>query len=58
MGEMKNACWILFRKPERKRPLERPRLRLEDHTEMHVNELGCEDVNWIHLAQSLFQLSS
>jgi hypothetical protein len=34
MGENRNA-YILFGKPERKRPLERSRRRLEDNTKMN-----------------------
>jgi hypothetical protein len=30
-GKKKNACKVLVRKPERKRPLERPRCSWEDN---------------------------
>jgi hypothetical protein len=36
MGEMKNVYSILTRKPEGKRPLERPRRRWEDNNIMDV----------------------
>jgi hypothetical protein len=38
-------------KPERKRPLERPRRRWEDGIKMDLRETGWGDVEWIHLAQ-------
>jgi hypothetical protein len=40
MGEMGNACKILIGKPERKRPLGRPRHRWEDDTRMDLREWG------------------
>jgi hypothetical protein len=51
MGEMKNACKILIGKPERKRPIDRPRRRWEDNIRMDLREIGWEDVDWMHLAQ-------
>jgi len=51
MGKMKNEHNVLVGKPERRRPLEIPRLRWKDNITMDLTELGCEDVNWIHLAQ-------
>ena len=38
-------------KPEGKRLLERPRRRWEDNTEMDLQEVGCEDMDRIELAQ-------
>jgi hypothetical protein len=38
-------------KPERKRPLERPRHRWEDNIKMDLREIGMNGVNWIWLAQ-------
>ena len=38
-------------KPERKRPLGRPRREWEDNTKMDLQELGCEGMDWIELAQ-------
>jgi len=38
-------------KPERKRPLGRPRHRWEDNIKMDLQEVGCESMNWIELAQ-------
>jgi len=37
--------------PERKRPLGRPRHRLEDNNEMDLQEVICGGMDWIDLAQ-------
>jgi hypothetical protein len=50
MGKMRNAYTILVRKPQRKRPLGRPRRRWEDNIRMDIREIGL-GVDWIHLAQ-------
>jgi hypothetical protein len=50
MEQMMNAYIILVRNPEGKRPLGRPRHRYEN-IGMDLREIGCEDVDWIHLAQ-------
>jgi hypothetical protein len=42
---------ILVGKPEGKRSLGRPRCRWEDNIKMHLNKVGREVVDWIHLAQ-------
>jgi hypothetical protein len=39
MDEMKNACRILAEKPERKRPLGRPRCRWEDTIKIDIEEI-------------------
>jgi hypothetical protein len=39
------------RKPEGKRPLVRPRPRLEDNIKMDLQEIECGGVDWIELAQ-------
>jgi hypothetical protein len=39
-----NAYKILVRKHEGKRPLWRPRCRLEENIKMNFKEIGCEDV--------------
>jgi hypothetical protein len=49
--ERGEACTVLMGKPEGKRPLERPRCRLEDGIRMDFREIGCGGVEWIHLAQ-------
>jgi len=38
-------------KPERNRPLGRPRLRWEDNKKMNLQEVGCGSMDWIRLAQ-------
>jgi hypothetical protein len=38
-------------KPEGKRPLGRPRRRWEDNIKMDLQEVGCEGMDWIELAQ-------
>jgi hypothetical protein len=40
MGGARNSCNILVGKPERKRPLGRPRRRWEDNIRMHLKEMG------------------
>jgi hypothetical protein len=50
-GEKRNACRLLVGKPERKRPLGRPRCRGVDNIRMHLREVGWGDVDWIGLAQ-------
>jgi len=41
----------LVGKPERKRPLGRPRRRWDDNIKMDLQEVGCGDMDWIELAQ-------
>ena len=41
----------LVKKPEGKRPLERPRRRWEDNIMMDLQEVGCGGMDWIELAQ-------
>jgi len=38
-------------KPEGKRPLGRPRHRWKDNIKMDLQEVGCECMDWIDLAQ-------
>jgi len=42
---------MLVGKPEKKQPLEWYRRRWNDHIKLNLKEVGCEDVDWIHLAQ-------
>jgi len=39
-------------KSEGKRPLGRPRRRWEDNIKMNLQEVGCEGMDWIELAQN------
>jgi hypothetical protein len=38
-------------KPERKRPLERPRHRWQGNIKINLREIGWGDTDWIDLAQ-------
>jgi hypothetical protein len=42
---------VLVGKPEGKRPLGRPRHRLEDNIKIDLQKLGCGVLDWIELAQ-------
>jgi hypothetical protein len=48
---MRGVYRILVGKPEGKRPLGRPRCRLENNIKMQLQEVGCGVVDWIGLAQ-------
>jgi hypothetical protein len=50
MWEKRNAYRLLVGKPERKRPLGRPRRRWVDNIRMDLGEVEWCDVNWIGLA--------
>jgi hypothetical protein len=51
MGEERKVYKVLVGKPERKRPLERPRRRREYGIRMDLREIGLGSVDWIRLAQ-------
>ena len=51
MGEERGAYRVLVGKPERKRPLGRPRRRWVDNIRMDLQEVGCGYVDWIGLVQ-------
>ena len=51
MGERRGAYRVLVGKSEGKRPLGRPRRRCEDNIKMDLQEVGCEDMDWIDRAQ-------
>ena len=44
-------CSVLVRKPVGMRPSGRPRHRWEDNIKMDLQEVGCEGMDWIDLAQ-------
>jgi hypothetical protein len=48
-GGERNAYRSLVGKPEKKRPLERPRCRQEDNIKMDLRELGWGGMDWIDL---------
>ena len=50
-GEKRGVYRVSVGKPKGKRPLGRPRCRLEDNIKMDLQEMGCGDMDWIELAQ-------
>jgi len=51
MGDRRGAYWVLVGTPEGKRPLGRPRRRLEDNIKMNLQKVGWGAMDWIDLAQ-------
>jgi len=51
MGEKTGVYRVLVGKTEGKRPLGRPRRRWEGNIKMDLQEVGCEVVDWMELAQ-------
>jgi len=51
MGEEREAYRVLVGKPEGRRPLGIPRRRWVDNIRMDLQEVGCEYMDWIGLAQ-------
>jgi hypothetical protein len=51
IGEKRNSYRILVGKPERKRPLGRPRHRWLDNIKINFREIGWDGMDWIDLAQ-------
>jgi hypothetical protein len=54
MGEKRNVYRLLVGKPERKRPLGRPRRRWIDNIKMELLEIGLSVVSWIGVAQDRY----
>jgi hypothetical protein len=52
MEESRDVYRVLIGKPERKRPLGRPRRSWEDNIKMDLQEVGCGGMDWIDLAQN------
>ena len=48
-GKAYSGFW--WWKPKEKRPLGRPRRRREDNIKMDIQEVGCEGMDWIDMAQ-------
>jgi hypothetical protein len=46
---------VLVGRPERKRPLGRPRCRWEDNIKVDLRETGIDEANWIRLTQDRVQ---
>jgi hypothetical protein len=51
MGERTNSYMILMRKPERRRPLGRPRRRWVGNIKMDLIGREWDGMDWINLAQ-------
>jgi len=51
MGEERWVYRVLVGKPEGRRPLGRPRRRWMDDIRLDLQEVGCEYMDWIGLAQ-------
>jgi len=51
MGERSGVYMILVGKPKGKKPLGRPRHRWDDNINMDLQEVGCEGMDWISVAQ-------
>jgi len=51
MGEERGVYRVLVGKPEGRRPLGRPRRGWVDIIRVDLQEVGCEYVDWIGLAQ-------
>jgi len=51
MGERRGVYRVLMGKPEGKTPLERSRHRWEYNIKMDLQEVGCEDTDWIEMVQ-------
>jgi hypothetical protein len=51
MGKRRDVYTVLVGKPEGKRPLGRPRRRLEDNIKMDLQEVECGGMEWIELAE-------
>jgi hypothetical protein len=49
--ETHNAYRFVVGKPERRRPLGRPRRRWEDNIKMDLGGIGCRGMDWIDLPE-------
>ena len=52
IGERRGVYRVLVGKPHGKRTLGRHRRRWEDTIKMDLQEVGCEGMDWIDLAQN------
>ena len=55
MGESRGVYRVLVEKPKRKRLLGRPRRRWKVNIKMDLQEVGCEVLDWIELAQDTYR---
>jgi len=51
MGGRKRVYRVLVWKHKGKRPIERPRRGREDNIKIHIQEVRCEAMDWMELAQ-------
>jgi hypothetical protein len=51
MGKSRGVYKVLVGKPEGRSPLGRPRHRWEDNIKMDLQEVDCEGMDWIDVAQ-------
>jgi hypothetical protein len=51
MGKRRSVYRVSVGKPEGKRPLVRPWRRWEENIKLDLQEVGCEGMDWIDLAQ-------
>jgi len=51
MWDRRGVFRVLAGKPERKRPLMRPRLTWEDNIQMDLQEVRCGGMDWMEVAQ-------
>ena len=51
MGEERVVYRVLVRKPDGRRPVERPRRKWLDNIRVDLQEVGCGYMDWIGLAQ-------
>ena len=51
MRKGRGIYWVFMGKPEGKRPLGRSRRRWEDNIKVDLQEVGCEGMDWIDVAQ-------
>ena len=51
MGDSRCVDRVLVGKPEGNTSVGRPRHRWEDNIKMDLQEVGCESIDWIDLAQ-------
>jgi hypothetical protein len=58
MGKGRGVHRILVGRPEGKRPLGRPRRRLEDNIKINFREMGIYGANSIRLSQDRVQLEA
>jgi hypothetical protein len=51
MGERRGIYTVLVGKPEGKRPLRRPRSKWDDNIKLDLQDVGCEGMDWIEVAE-------